>query len=117
LQVVRQPLGEIQLTNPLSTRGRVRVNHGDCHEFDGPLFKGKIMIWVKGLPAGPGCEDVFKRKRRQTWVIVQGSFKKKIPVGDVYTGQMFSKKIEDVPQTVVRAGVAALHASYDHFAM
>lgn len=104
LQVVRQPFGEIQLTNPQSTRGRVRVNHGDSHAFDGPLFKGRIMVFVKGLRGvGEGDKDVFKRKRRQTWIVVQGRFKRRIPVSDVYTGQMFSKKIDDVPQAVVRA--------------
>lgn len=100
---MRQPFGEIHLTNPSSSRGRVRTNNNECHGFDGPLFKGRIMIWVKGLPVAEGCQGVFKRKRRQSWVIVQGRFKKRVPVGEVYTGQMFSKKIEEVPQAVIRA--------------
>ena len=104
LQVVRQPYGDINLTNPRSTRGRVRINHGESHEFDGPLFKGRIMVFVKVLrEAGEGGMDVFKKKRRMTWIIVQGRFKQRMPVSEVYTGQMFGKKIEDVPQAVVRA--------------
>lgn len=78
--VVRQPAGEVRLVKPMSTRGRVRVNYADSHAFDGPLFTGKISVWVKGLPLGEDCPDVFSKVRRRTWVIVQGRFKERIPV-------------------------------------
>lgn len=61
------------------------------------------MIWVKGLPVGEGCEKVFKNKRRQSWVIVQGRFKRRVPVADLYTGQMFARKISDVPAAIITA--------------
>lgn len=78
--LVRQPAGEVKLVNPMSTRGRVRVNYSDSHAFDGPLFAGKMSVWIKGLPIGEGCPDVFHKVRRRTWVIVQGRFKERIPV-------------------------------------
>lgn len=78
--VVRQPEGEVRLVRPFSTRGRVRVNYADCHAFDGPLFAGKILVWIKGLPLGEDCPNVFKKVRRRTWVVVQGRFKERLPV-------------------------------------
>lgn len=78
--LVRQPYGEVRLVRPFSTRGRVRVNYADCHPFDGPLFAGKILVWIKGLPLGEDCPDVFKKVRRRTWVVVQGRFKERVPV-------------------------------------
>ena len=78
--VVRQPAGDVRLVKPASTRGRVRVNYGDCHQFDGPLFSGKISVWIKGLPLGEDTPDVFNKFRRRTWIVVQGRFKECVPV-------------------------------------
>jgi hypothetical protein len=108
--VVRQPAGPIRLVKPswpvgtnTCPRGRVRVNHGDAYSFDGPLFHGRIMIWIQGLPIAEGCPDVFAGRRRRTWVTIQGRFKQAIPCSDVYTGQMFQHPIKNIPKHVMSA--------------
>ena len=77
--LVRQAPGPVKLTEP--GRTRVDVNSGIAHEFDGPLFKGKISVWLRGLPQANGG-DVFEGKRRRSWVVVQGRFKERIATSE-----------------------------------
>ena len=78
--LVRQPAGPIQLTSQASSH--VEVNSGKEVEFDGPLFRGKIAVWLQGVPQQEGSEDVFEGKKRQSWIVIQGRFKERVSTNE-----------------------------------
>jgi hypothetical protein len=81
--LVRQPYGSTRLLHPESSRCRVSVNSKVAHEFDGPLFVGRIAVYLKGLPAVEGDSVAwFEGKRRRSWIIVQGRFKQRVATSE-----------------------------------
>lgn len=106
--LVRQPYGDTRLLHPESGRGRVSVNSGVAHEFDGPLFVGRIAVYLKGLPAVKGDSATwFEGKRRRSWIIVQGRFKQRVATSEcsppvaLATGRCASMLPQACPNQVI----------------
>jgi hypothetical protein len=80
--IVRQPAGELRLLQAESRSAQLHVNTGQEHAFAGPLFSGKIAVYIRGLPGQPQGHDVFANRRRQSWVVVQGRFKQPVATSE-----------------------------------
>ena len=77
------------------------------YDFETPLFKGSIMLRLKGLDNTPA--EYFRGRNRRMQVVVQGRFKRRTPFSSVYSGQQFNMPLAWTPsRTVVRAAFAAL---------
>ena len=77
----------------------------DCNgiEFDGPLFRGKIIVLIRGIKEPSASPYFTDDKQRTTAVFVQGFFKKKIEYQQLLTGQCFQKKLKlGVPKILVQ---------------
>lgn len=88
--LVRQPIGNIRLLQPEGPAARTRTNSGEAHAFDGPLFSGRIAVYLRGLQGkhSEATEQLFQAHRRRSWIVVQGSFKQRVPVGECAPWQL-----------------------------
>eukprot|EP00752_Nemacystus_decipiens_P009692 g8658.t2 len=64
--------------------------------FETPLFKGRLLVRVAGLP-GDGAADYFRGKKRLMQCAVQGQFKKELPFDRAYTGQAYQRPFTQLP--------------------
>ncbi|CBN73937.1 conserved unknown protein [Ectocarpus siliculosus] len=75
----------------------IPVNSDDIAvPFETPLFKGRLLVRVAGLP-GDGAQDYFRGKKRLMQCAVQGEFKKELPFDRVYTGQAYDRPFTQLP--------------------
>lgn len=75
--------------------------------FDSELFTGKALFRFKNIENE--SEEYFQgRKRRQQWVI-QGTFKQKVCVGDIFSGYELKKPAQNLPSKfIVNAALGVL---------
>mmetsp|Transcript_1307 Transcript_1307/g.2077 ORF Transcript_1307/g.2077 Transcript_1307/m.2077 type:complete len:335 (-) Transcript_1307:822-1826(-) len=69
-------------------------------EFETELFKGRALIRIRGLKNSddPMSDDnYFSGRKRLSQFIIQGRFKKKMPVSDVQIGTEFEKPFKYAP--------------------
>ncbi|CAM9945118.1 unnamed protein product, partial [Ascophyllum nodosum] len=82
--------------------------------FETPLFKGRLLMRVKGLTSGVpdqghGAQAYFRGKKRLVQCAVQGCFKKEMPFDRAYTGQAFQRPFTKVPaKWLVRSAFAVI---------
>ncbi|CAN0434464.1 unnamed protein product [Ascophyllum nodosum] len=82
--------------------------------FETPLFKGRLLMRVKGLTSGVpdqghGAQAYFRGKKRLVQCAVQGCFKKEMPFDRAYTGQAFQRPFTKVPaKWLVRSAFAVM---------
>ncbi|CAM9188942.1 unnamed protein product [Scytosiphon promiscuus] len=75
----------------------IPVNSDDIAvPFETPLFKGRLLVRVAGLP-GDGAQDYFRGKKRLMQCAVQGQFKKELPFNRAYTGQAYLRPFTHLP--------------------
>jgi hypothetical protein len=80
--LVRQPAGPLHLLPPGTPSASLQVNTGQAHAFSGPLFSGKMAVYIRGLPGQPEGQDIFANRRRKSWLIVQGRFKQRVATSE-----------------------------------
>lgn len=59
------------------------------------MFKGSIVIWIRGLQTSR--EDLFGKKQRRSSLTIQGQFKKDVNLDDLCTGQEFFRPARNLP--------------------
>lgn len=88
------------------------VGQGACplgvpFNFSSELFEGKCLLRFKDVSSDDPAGDAnyFLGRRRLFQAIVQGKFKKELPVSDVLTGHEFARPLQRLPPSwMVRAG-------------
>lgn len=81
----------------------IPVNSDDIAvPFETPLFKGRLLVRVAGLPSGipgqgDGAQAYFRGKKRLMQCAVQGCFKKELPFDRAYTGQAYQRPFTQLP--------------------
>jgi hypothetical protein len=68
-------------------------------EFETPLFKGKLLLRLRNVKSDDPKphKAYFDGRKRVMQTVVQGKFKKPIPMSDVYVGCVFKKPLEQAP--------------------
>ncbi len=61
-------------------------------DFDGNLFKGKILMRIKN--AANCNQDYFNGKKRTKQIVISGQFKERISCGDVWFGDLYEKPLK-----------------------
>lgn len=76
---------------------------GRPFRFESDLFEGVCLIRVKNSNSDdiPGDASYFKGRKRIFQSVVQGRFKKAIPVSDVMTGHEFSRPLSNLPPHMI----------------
>jgi len=65
------------------------------YDFETPLFKGSLIVRVRGLPTTQ--EEYFAGRNRRMQVCLQGRFKRRTRFDKVFSGQEFSKPLAWTP--------------------
>lgn len=63
--------------------------------FEGSLFKGKAVLWTKGVPSQP--KHLFKGQRRKSSITIQGQFKRPVVMSHFVTGPEFTRPFVNLP--------------------
>lgn len=70
-------------------------------EFETDLFKGKILIRVKGVKTSTAVagdlDQYFKGRKRVKQIVIQGRFKESFRVSDVHFGDVYGKPLNISP--------------------
>lgn len=66
-----------------------------CIHFEGSLFKGKAMLWTKGVGSQPA--GLFKGQRRKSSITVQGRFTRPTVMSHLVSGPEFSRAFVNLP--------------------
>eukprot|EP00877_Chromochloris_zofingiensis_P003244 jgi/Chrzof1/12920/Cz07g12110.t1 len=78
------------VSQPLSQYNTIPINDiSQPVAFETELFKGKIKILLRGVPSTP--MHLFEGKRRNAWVIIQGSFKRPVNFNNFMLGSEFTR--------------------------
>ena len=64
-------------------------------EIDSEIFKGRMVVYVRGLTNTPS--DIFAGKARTIQLAIQGKFKREIPMDDCVIGQCLSRPLQNLP--------------------
>lgn len=88
---------------------RVPTNTGRCIHFEGSLFKGKAMLWTKGVGSQPA--GLFKGQRRKSSITVQGRFTRPTVMSHLVSGPEFSRAFVNLPAKWFVEGVLMKIAS------
>lgn len=64
-------------------------------EVETEVFKGRVAVWLQGLGSTPS--EVFKGKKRMSWIAIQGTFKQEVAAEDVVTGQELGRPLRALP--------------------
>ncbi len=87
----------LDCTDPFSP---IRINCNDASvPFETPLFYGRVIIRMAGLP---GAEDYFRGRKRLTDFVVQGQFRRPVRFDRLMTGQRFSNKLKTINGRLAR---------------
>lgn len=78
---------------------KVAAPIGVPFNFESSLFVGKMLIRLKDVKDDneEGTESYFADRHRKFQVIVQGKFKRNLPVNDVVTGHEFTHSLKRLP--------------------
>lgn len=92
----------------------IPVNPGKAATpFETPLFKGKVIVRIDGIP---GAEEYFdykkgKGERMLMQCCVQGTFKRRVSFEDLYTGQAFYRNLTSLPSSwILSPGMALVRS-------
>ncbi len=78
----------------------IRINCNDVSvPFETPLFCGRVIIRLAGLP---NAEEYFHGRKRLTNLVVQGQFRRPVTFNRLMTGQKFSSKLKSVHRGFAR---------------
>jgi hypothetical protein len=72
----------------------LRVN-SNPQPFESPVFKGVVAVYVRHLGSTPG--HLFRGKKRLSWVVIQGRFKRPVSLDTLVTGHEFSRAFRNLP--------------------
>jgi hypothetical protein len=61
-------------------------------DFEGELFKGRILMRIRGA-SNTNSNAYFKGKKRTKQIVIQGRFKERISCGDVWFGDSYEKPL------------------------
>ena len=64
-------------------------------EIDSELFKGKMIVYLRGLDNSP--EHIFSGKARTIQLAIQGKFKRECAMDEVMIGQVFARALHHLP--------------------
>ena len=64
-------------------------------EIDSELFKGKMVVYLRGLDNAP--DDIFAGKARTIQLAIQGKFKRECAMDEVVIGQVFARALHNLP--------------------
>jgi hypothetical protein len=73
----------------------LRSNTGRPMEVESNLFKGRMLLWTKGLKTTP--EGLFDRQRRKSAITLQGRFKQRLEMENVVSGPEFERPYQNLP--------------------
>uniref|UniRef100_A0A7S1ZGX8 Domain of unknown function at the cortex 1 domain-containing protein n=1 Tax=Ditylum brightwellii TaxID=49249 RepID=A0A7S1ZGX8_9STRA len=105
--------GEFQKVTNESSITNINCGYplGVPFNFESDLFQGKILFRVRGLGAShdkQSDEDYFKGRKRVFQTVIQGKFKKEIPVRDLMFGMESTKPLKAKPPVLINKGITAL---------
>lgn len=72
----------------------LRVN-SNPQPFESPLFKGVVAVYVRHLGSTPA--QLFRGKKRLSWVVIQGRFKRPVSLDTLVTGHEFHRAFRNLP--------------------
>ena len=64
-------------------------------EIDSELFKGKMVVYMRGLDNEP--HDIFNGRMRTIQIALQGKFKREIAMDELVIGQTLSRPLKNLP--------------------
>lgn len=64
-------------------------------EIDSELFKGKMVVYMRGLDNEP--HDIFNGRMRTIQITLQGKFKREIAMDELVIGQTLSRPLKNLP--------------------
>ncbi len=77
----------------------IRINDNVSVPFETPLFCGRVIIRMAGLP---NAEDYFHGRKRLTNLVIQGQFRRPVAFYSLLTGQKFSTEVNALPRGLAR---------------
>ncbi len=90
----------LPINNGMEARGRCLVI-----DFESDLFIGTACLRLKNAPTSTSeylCDDDYFRDRKRTFqAVIRGRFKKRIPVSECMTGQLFNRPAGVLPPRVM----------------
>ena len=64
-------------------------------EIDSDIFKGRMIVYLRGLENTP--PEIFEGKARTIQLAIQGKFKRPIAMNDCVIGQCLSRPLQNLP--------------------
>lgn len=90
----------LPINNGMEARGRCLVI-----DFESDLFIGTACLRLKNAPASTSeyvsDDDYFRDRKRTFQAVIRGKFKKRIPVSECMTGQLFNRPAGVLPPRVM----------------
>ncbi len=84
----------------ISSCGSIPI--GTPIEFETPLFKGKILIRIRNnLNIDKESQPYFQNHKRLRQYVIQGQFKEKIKMSDIFLGDFYQRRFAIVPPPFV----------------